>query len=129
MGNKKKRDKYTSKGQRRNVARSTIILMRKYRKEHKPLKDILKRLERRTRVINKPTFDEKKLRQRYIEEEYIESAAYKIYMQYKEIGITWSACVQAIKTNYVEQLHNKWSPRLKEFRDSEIPLNIKVVKK
>lgn len=95
-------------------------LMRSERKAKSPVVDVLKRMEYRSLVTAKPRgAKEIKLAERYIEEDNTRYNAAKLFEQYQEAGITWASCVQAVKTNYVEQLHNKWSPRLKAIREEE----------
>ena len=102
----------------RNVSRKIYNMMRRHRRANPELVDILKRMKYRDGIIFSPKGKkEHELRDRYLDEDYTKQASEKLFIQYKEIGITWAACVQAIKTNFAEQLHSKWGPRLKAYRE------------
>ena len=93
--------------------------MRADRRANPAIEDVLKRMAHKDGVIDKPRGAKgKALRERYLNEEYVEANAAKIYEQYQVIGITWAACVQAVKTNFVEQLHMKWGPKLKVHKEA-----------
>lgn len=111
---------YISKGQRPNVSRKVHNMMRRHRRANPTLEDVLKRMEYREGVITSPKGKkEHELRDRYLDENYTNQAAEKLFIQYKEVNITWAACVQAAKTNFAEQLHSKWGPRLKAHREEQ----------
>ncbi len=102
----------------RNVSRRTYNMMRREHRANPALEDVLKRMEHRQGIISNPKGKkEHELRDRYLDEDYTNQAAKKLFEQYKVIDITWAACVQAIKTNFAEQLHSKWGPRLKAYRE------------
>jgi len=104
----------------RNVSRRTYNMMRREKRTNPKLVDVLKRMEHREGIIFNPKGKkENELRDRYLDEDYVKRSAEKLFIQYEEIGITWAACVQAIKTNFAEQLHSKWGPRLKAHREAE----------
>ena len=116
----KKSSGYISKGQRQNVARSTIILCRAWRKENPRIEDIIKSQSHRNEIIAKPrTAKHKELRERYIREDDIEFDAFKLMDQYRDVNLTRGETIQAIKTNYVDKLHHKWGIKLREFRNRE----------
>lgn len=104
----------------RSVSRITTNMLRRERRVNPALVDVLKRMEYREGVIYSPKGKkEHELRDRYLDEDYTNRAASKLFDDYKVIGITWAACVQAIKTNFAEQLHSKWGPRLKAHKEAE----------
>lgn len=104
----------------RSISRRTYNMMRRERRANPELADVLKRMEHRQGIISSPKGKkEHELRDRYLDEDYAKQAAEKLFLQYKEIDITWAACVQAIKTNFAEQLHSKWGPRLKAYREEQ----------
>lgn len=104
----------------RSVSRKVHNMMRREHRINPALKDVLIRMEHRQGIILNPRGKkEHELRDRYLDEDYTNRAAEKLFEQYKEIGITWAACVQAIKTNFAEQLHSKWGPRLKTYREEQ----------
>ena len=115
----KTKTSYISKGQRRSVSRKLCNAIRRDRRAHPPVEDILKRMEARQEIIAKPRGSkQKELREKYIEEERIELQAFKVLEQYHDVGLPRGAAIQAVKTNYIEQLHAKWGPILRKFRDS-----------
>lgn len=56
----------------------------------------------------------KELANKYIEEDRVERAAIELHTKYGEVGATWAACVQAVKTDYVPQFHLKYAEKMKE---------------
>ena len=111
---------YTSKGQRRNVARKTVNMMRRERRANPRMEDVLKRMAYREAIINRPRGDkEKELSKRYDAEDKILLQAEELMDHYRDVGLPRSAAIQAAKTNFSEQLHAKWGPRLRKFRDAE----------
>lgn len=106
---------YTSKGERRNVARRAVLALRADRRANPTIKDMMKRHAHRQQILNSPKgAHEKKLAERYAEEDRVEFEAGKLLEQYGSVGLTKAAAVQAIKTNYTDRLHEKWSPILKK---------------
>lgn len=100
---------YVSKGLRKNVSRKTLIDMRKDRKAKRPVEDVLAKLRHRDEVMRRGTAKQVEKLEKAI---YVEDRATELYTQYQEVGITWAACVQAVKTDYISQLHQKWAPVL-----------------
>jgi hypothetical protein len=114
MAKKSSGTNYVSKGDRPNLARKTRNMLRRDRRENPAVEDVMRSYAVKQEIIAKPRGDkQRELRERYIAEEDTHYQALKLFEQYKEAGIKWAACIQAIKTNFVEHLHNKWSPRLK----------------
>lgn len=109
---------YESKGERRNVARRTILDMRADRRANPDWKDVMKSEAVKAEVIRSPRgSQQKELADRYIMEQRIEAQAWKLLDQYGKVGMKRAAAIQAVKTNFVEQLHMKWSPLLKEYNE------------
>lgn len=100
---------YTSKGQRPNVARTTINAMRRDRRLNPSIASIFQRAEYRSMVLSRPK-DRKlaNLHKKYVEQEQIKSRAEGLYKQFIGAGVTWAACVQAVKTDYIGQLEMKY---------------------
>lgn len=115
----KSRTSYTSKGQRRNVAKKTLNVMNSDRRTHPSVKDMMIRWNHRQEIINKPrSTKQKELRERYLEEDRVDLQAHKLMDQYRDVNLSKATAVQAAKTNFIEQLHSKWSPKLKAFREA-----------
>lgn len=53
---------------------------------------------------------------KWAEEQRIKLEASKLYRTYKPAGCTYSACVQALKTNWMTQFTEKWKQRLSNER-------------
>ncbi len=51
---------------------------------------------------------------KYLEKQSIISEAEKLHKKYKKAGCTYGACVQAVKTNWVNNLTQKWNQRVGE---------------
>lgn len=104
---------YTSKGERPNVSKKTLKDMKRFRVQNRPLADILASFNHRRRVIAKPQSDkERKLKERYIEEDNVFYVSGSLLQRFSCAGLTKAEAVQAIKTDMVPSLVNKWKPRL-----------------
>lgn len=51
---------------------------------------------------------------KYLEKQSLVNEAEKLYKKYKKAGCTYGACVQAVKTNWVVNLTQKWNQRVSE---------------
>jgi ABC-type lipoprotein export system ATPase subunit len=51
---------------------------------------------------------------KHLEKQSIILEAEKLYKKYKKAGCTYGACVQAVKTNWVSNLTQKWNQRVSE---------------
>lgn len=110
---------YVSKGQRPNISRKILNAMKSDRRTNPSVEDVMKRYKYRQEIINKPRNSKQKgLRERYLEEDRVDLQAHKLMDQYRDVGLSKAGAVHAVKTNFIEQLHSKWSPRLKAFRDA-----------
>lgn len=49
---------------------------------------------------------------KYLEKQSIVNEAEKLYKKYKRAGCTYGACVQAVKTNWVSNLTQKWNQQV-----------------
>ncbi len=118
-GKKSSANGYTSKGQRRNVSRKTINAMAADRRANPRIQDTLKSMAARREIIRSPrSAHQKVLADRYSEEDRVEFQAWKLIDQYRDVGLERATAFQAVKTNYVEHLHTKWSPILKAHHES-----------
>ena len=76
-----------------------------------------KRLAWRSRVIDRPqNAAEKALREKYIRERDVETRAAQLLNQYGEAGLQRAAAIQAVKTDKVDLLLNKWNGRLADYK-------------
>lgn len=100
---------YTSKGQRPNVARKTINAMRRDRRLNPSVDSVYARAEHKRIVLSRPKDRSlATLHKKYIAEEQIKLRAESLYKQFQGAGVKWSACVQAVKTNWITQLEMKF---------------------
>ena len=105
----KNRIGYVSKGQRRNISRWVRNARRKENRENPSLEACIQTFEYRKRVISSPqNVQEKKLRLRYLEQQTIETKCTELLKQFGEIGLTRAEAIQAIKTDYISTLVDKW---------------------
>ena len=105
MGKKRSRPQYTSKGQRRCHARWLMNLARRENRENPSIESKMQRIEARQSARGA-------LREKYDKEDSINRQAGELYDRYEDI-VTWAACVQAVKTDWVSNFHNKYGPQLK----------------
>jgi len=117
MGGKSSGTTYTSSGERRNVARKTLNMMRKERKTNPSMRSLIAKRAYRDEIMNRQ--GNKELKDKIILKEKLENTALQLYETYKSAGITWSACMQAAKTDWVSELHHKWSQTLARSKDSK----------
>ena len=104
-----KRPNYVSKGQRRNISRWLRNARRKENRENPSLEASMQAFEHRKRVISSPqNAHEKNLRNRYIEQTTIETKCTELLVQFSEVGLTRAEIIQAIKTDYIPTLVDKW---------------------
>lgn len=77
----------------------------------------LQSLRWKTRVIERPqNARERILKDKYLKELEVESQAAQLLNRFAEIGLSKAAAYHAIKSDKVDQLLNKWTPRLTEFK-------------
>jgi hypothetical protein len=101
----------------RPVSRKYKLLARKDRSEYDRLDSLFQSLRWRTRIIDRPqNAQEKVLRDKYLKDNDVESRAAQLLNQYGEAGLQRAAAIQAVKTDKIDLLLNKWNPRLSEFK-------------
>lgn len=110
MGSKSKGTTYISKGEFRNVSRKTVNALRRERRANPSLESIKAKRFYRDEIMNKQ--GNNSIKDKIILQERQEATALQLYETYQSIGITWSACMQAVKTDWVSELHLKWSQLL-----------------
>lgn len=116
---------YVSKGQRPNVSRKTTNAARSERRANPTLQMILAKLSYRDEIAKRKDKTSKDAFQRILTNESVYYQALSLYDKYKSAYTivrkngedrrsycTWSACVQAVKTDYVSSFQLKWTPRL-----------------
>lgn len=104
----------------RPVSRKLVNAVARDRRADLPVADLLKRQAYRATIIarsNDPKLSE--LRQRYIAEESVYTRALELYGQFQSVGVTWGACVQAVKTDWVSEFLNKWGEKKRAVKDAE----------
>lgn len=125
---------YTSKGDRPNVSRSIRNLMRRDRKAAQrgiqaewnsdwgPRMASFNvdawdaRQVHRAFVKSRSESKYQDLKKRYEQEDAVHDQAASLYAQYREAGVKWSACVQAVKTGWVSEFNSRWGAELKAIR-------------
>jgi hypothetical protein len=118
MAKKKKQQKKVEKAvnrpkvSARPVNRSLLKAVRRDRRAHPSLDSILQRLNYRETVMARNHDHRLRAqRERFERDNSVESQARQLYNQFAEFGVTWAACVQAVKTNWVAQFMVKWGQR------------------
>ena len=103
----------------KNVGRKLLNAMAKDRRENPTWEDLQKRAAHRRFIMSRHEKSLQPLKERYEYEEMVSTRANQLFNQYKASGVTWGACVQAVKTDWVSQFHEVWSPRIKAIREDE----------
>jgi len=92
-------------------------LARHDRSEYAKLDSLFQSTRLRTRVIERPqNAQEKILKEKYLKTQDIENRAAHLLNQFGETGLKRAEVIQAIKTDRVDNLINKWNPRFTEFK-------------
>jgi len=89
-----------SKGERPNVSRKIRNAMRRDRRENPSNASLNQRAMHRANARGK-------LAEQYAKEDSIFNTAQGLFSRYSSVA-TWSACVQAVKTDYVSEFHNRY---------------------
>ena len=101
----------------RPVSRKYKNLARNDKSEYDRLNSLFQSIRWKTRVIDRPqNAQEKILRDKYLKDNDIETRAAHLLNQYGEAGLKRAEAFQAVKTDKVDTLINKWNPRLSEFK-------------
>ena len=109
---------YISNGERPNVSRKIVLSMAADRRLNRSPFDTERSRSVRAEIIRQPrSAHDKVLADRYVEQDRVEFQAWKLIDQYREVGLERATAIQAVKTNYVEHLHTKWSPILKAHQE------------
>lgn len=96
---------YTSKGERPSVNKKIRNLVKAWKRQNPQPEDLLKREMRRAEIIRQPRTDhERKLRDRYVEEDRCEHECWKLVQKFASKKLTRARAMQAIKTSKVDEL-------------------------
>ena len=99
---KKSGNHSVSKGERPNVNKKIRNMVRKHRLENRPLEDILRSTNFKKAVMQSAkTAEEKRLREKFLEDERVEKACSDLLGKFGESGLTRAGAIFAIKTNQV----------------------------
>ena len=109
MGKKASGTTYVSKGQRPSVQLANAV-RRDGRANGGNMRSIFAKAKHREDVLAKHGNNAAK--EKILEQDRIETLASQLFETYESAGITWAACVQAVKTDFVSELHQKWANRL-----------------
>ena len=95
--------------------------MRRSARANPTLETILDRIERRDDLLSKRSVDgnNKRAKDNLLERERVQAEAERLYDKYKDAGVKWAACVQAVKTNWIPSFENKWHDRAIAAKKSE----------
>lgn len=109
MGKKRSSGKhYVSKGERPNINKKTLLAVRR----DLSFERILQSEKHKSRVIQKPQSEaERALRLQYLETERVENKAQGLLKRFEKFGLTRAAAIQAVKTDCVSQLLDKWQKK------------------
>ena len=111
---KKSGNHSVSKGERPNVNKKIRNMVRKHRLENRPLEDILRSTNFKKAVMQSAkTAEEKRLREKFLEDERVEKECSDLLGKFGESGLTRAGAIFAIKTNQVTSLEDKWLSRKK----------------
>jgi len=101
----------------KSISNKYKTLFRDTKNQYEKVDAYFQSLKWRTRVIDRPqNAKERSLRDKYIKENDIESRSAYLLNRFAEVGLKKAEAIQAVKTDKVETLTNKWTPRLTEFK-------------
>lgn len=118
--NKPKASSNENKNKRsaRSVNKKLLKLMRRDRKQNPKVVDIMKSMAHRTFVMSRNEKHHAVLKERYMNQEMVETRASELWLKYGEVA-TWAACVQAVKTDWIPSFLNKYNDKLKALKDMQ----------
>lgn len=110
MGKKSTGKHYVSKGERPSVNKKVLNKIRKMRSwsaaRDKASRDFRNNIIHRARRSSDKEIN--RLAEKFKQEAAVESMALDLFDKYGSYGCTWAACIQAVKTDHVPQLKDKW---------------------
>ena len=95
----------------KSYSRKALKEARKEAKAHPRVEHLLKRIKFREQIISKNDHQHRALKEKFLKEQEVESMALKLFEQYKVAGVTWAACVQAVKSKCESSFQIKWAER------------------
>ena len=111
-GKKSSGKHYVSKGLFPSYSRKNRNDYRRWKRENDFFESMMARERHRWNIMSQTKNKSlKKLRERYLREEEVFNQASELYHRYKDKGAKWSACVQAVKTDWVDRFKEKMSKR------------------
>ena len=103
---------YVSKGQRRNVSRWSRNASRAENRANPSPKSIAQRTAMRRTIISSPHGKEElRLKEKFLTEDSVERQCNELLKTFGSTGLTRAGAIQAIKTDHVSQLTEKWKSR------------------
>ncbi|MFA5489247.1 MAG: hypothetical protein WC284_08515 [Candidimonas sp.] len=109
MAGKKSSGKtYVSKGERPNVSRKMLNELRRERHKNPSADMLARRLQNRKMILTKGTREQKDALYKKESDYY---AALELFEKFSHKGAKWSACVQAVKTNWVASFKAKYADK------------------
>lgn len=118
-GKKSKGNHYTSKGERKSISRWAKLANRKERRANPTPAQIAQREASIKQIIHSPkNASERITRERLLAKQKVESYAEDLLKSYGEAGLTRAAAIQAVKTDFVPSLKEKWNKKLGEWKQN-----------
>ena len=125
-GKKSKGNHYTSKGQRKNISRWAKLANRRERRANPTPDQLAQREESIRQLIHSPRNDsERKVREKLLAKQKVESYAEDLLRSYGEAGLTRAEAIQAVKTDFVPSLKVKWNKKLGEWKKNNTKKDMK----
>jgi len=103
----------------RNVSRKLTNTLSRERRQSPGLRSIFDKEKHKRFVMTKPLKSLKKYKEKYIYEDSMNEIASQLFEQYRDVGVKWSACVHAAKSDWVSSFHTKWGDKLREIKNKE----------
>jgi hypothetical protein len=68
--------------------------------------------------MSRDDYDHRAIKEKYLQEDAIQRRASELFFQYQDLGVTFGACVQAIKTDHIAQFQVKWAEKARLSKES-----------
>lgn len=92
-------------------------LFKDTRNQYEQIDAYFQSLKWKTRVIDRPqNAQERILKEKYLKEREVETRAAQLLNFYSSVNLSRGEAIQAVKTDKISELTNKWNPRLVEFK-------------
>lgn len=106
MAKRAKGKGYVSNGERRNLGRKIRNELRRERRANPTIESILAKAKHRRDILEKKGYS--LLKEELLKKIDIEKRSLALYNKYKNKGVSWASCIQAVKTDWVPQFETKW---------------------